>query len=203
MGRDQSRLSRLFKGKTANADYRIQRARVLDKQALIESDRNLPTAYDRSRQAVDSIDEAIESVPENGGLHEQRAILLMHLVDRMKKQGKASEDIRKTESEEVEEYTRAHEFRPTEDSALWGAVYAQIDLGNGEDAVDLARTITLLRPDSKAASAAYIVAMELAIKTPGREPEREGSGSPPKAASSIEPRRIATVSGLECSYDKQ
>ena len=56
---------------------------------------------------------------------------------------------------------------------MWGAVYAQIDLGNGEDAVDLARTITLLRPDSRAASAAYIVALELAVRTPGIEPERE------------------------------
>ena len=88
MSRDQSRLSHLFKSKAANADYQIQRARGLDKQALIESDRNLPTAYDRSRQAVDSIDEAIENVPENGGLHEQRAILLLHLVDIMKKHEK-------------------------------------------------------------------------------------------------------------------
>jgi tetratricopeptide (TPR) repeat protein len=173
MSRDQSRLSHLFKSKATNADYQIQRARVLDKLALVESDRHLPTAYDRSRQAVDSIDEAIENVAENGGLHEQRAILLLHLVDIMKKQGRASEDIRKKENEEVKEYTRALEFRPTEDSALWGAVYAQIDLGNGGDAVDLARTITLLRPDSRAACAAYIVALELAVNTPGFELERE------------------------------
>jgi hypothetical protein len=172
-GRGQSRLSRLFKSEAANVDYRIQRARVLDKQALIQLERNLPEAYERSTQAVDSLKEAIQSVPENGGLHEQRAILLLHLVNIMKKQGKESKDIRDKETEEVKEYTRALEFRPTEDSALWGAVYAQIDMGNAEDAVDLARTITLLRPDSKAASAAYIVALELAIKTPGKEPERE------------------------------
>jgi hypothetical protein len=53
-----------------------------------------------------------------------------------------------------------------------GAIYAQIDLGNGEGAVDLARTISLLRPDSKAASTAYIVALERAIKTRWKEPER-------------------------------
>jgi tetratricopeptide (TPR) repeat protein len=173
LGQDQSSFSRLFISKPATADYRIQRARVLDKEALIELDRNSPKAYERETQAIDSLDEAIRSVPENGGLHEQRAILLMHLVTIMKKQGKESQDIREKESKEAMEYTRALELRPIEDSALWGAVYAQIDLGNSEDAVDLARTITLLRPDCTAASAAYIVALERSIKTPGHEPERE------------------------------
>jgi hypothetical protein len=56
---------------------------------------------------------------------------------------------------------------------LWGAVYAQLDLGNAEEAVDLARTITLLQPDSKVAGTAYIVALEGAIKLSGKEPERE------------------------------
>jgi hypothetical protein len=55
----------------------------------------------------------------------------------------------------------------------WGAVYADIDLDNREDAVDLARTITLLQPDSKAVSAAYIVALVRAINTPGKEQERK------------------------------
>jgi tetratricopeptide (TPR) repeat protein len=173
VGRGQSSLSRLFKSKPANADYRIQRARVLDKEALIEFDRNSPKAYERSMQAIDSLDEAIQSVPENGGLHEQRAILLMHLVTIMKKQGKGSQEIRAKEIEEAKEYTRALELRPKEDSALWGAVYAQIDLGNSEDAVDLARAITLLQPDCTAGNAAYIVALERAIKSPGHEPERE------------------------------
>lgn len=173
LGRDQSSSSRLFKRRPTNVDYQIQRARVLDKEALIELDRNGPKAYELSRQAVDILDEAIHSVPENGGLHEQRAIALMHLVTIMKKQGKGSQDIRDKEIDEATEYTRALELRPTEDSALWGAVYAQIDLGNDEDAVDLARTITLLRPDSKAASTAYIVAQERAMKTLGKEPERE------------------------------
>ncbi|MCU1248271.1 MAG: hypothetical protein JWQ49_1300 [Edaphobacter sp.] len=169
----KSKLDLLFKSKPTNVDYWIQRARVLDKQALVELDRNSPKGYERSRQAIDSLDKAIQRVPENGGLHEQRAILLMHLVTIMKKQGKGSQDIRAKESEEAKEYTRALELRPQEDSALWGAVYAQIDLGNGEDAVDLARTITLLQPDSKTASTAYIVALERAIKAPGKEPKRE------------------------------
>jgi tetratricopeptide (TPR) repeat protein len=171
----ESRLDSLSKSNLTNVDYRIQRARVLDKEALIESDldKNSPKAYEWAKQAIDSLDKAIQRVPENGGLHEQRAILLMHLVTIMTKQGKESpDDIRKTENEEVKEYTRALELRPTESSPLWGAVYAQIDLGNAEGAVDLARTITLLQP-SQAASTAYIVALERAIKTPGKEPERE------------------------------
>ena len=45
--------------------------------------------------------------------------------------------------------------------------------GNDEDAIDLSRTITLLQPGSKAASAAYIVALESGIKTPWKEPKKE------------------------------
>jgi hypothetical protein len=73
----------------------------------------------------------------------------------------------------VQEYTRALELRPTEPSPLWGAVYAQLDLGHAEEAVDLARTITLLQPGSKAAGTAYIVALEGAIKVAQKEPERD------------------------------
>ena len=173
--RAKSRLDLLFTSKPTNADYRIQRARILDKEALIELElnRSSPKAYEWSSEAIDDLDKAIQSVPENGGLHEQRAILLEHLVTIMKEQGKAPKDIRKKESEEVTEYTRALELRPGEDSPLWGAVYAQIDLGNSEAAVDLARTITVLQPDCTAANAAYIVALERAIKSPSEEPERE------------------------------
>ncbi len=133
---------------------------------------NSPKAYEWSSEAINHLDKAIESVQKNGGLHEQRAILLEHVVTIMKEQGKAPKDIRKKESEEATEYTRALELRPG-DSPLWGAVYAQIDLGNGEAAVDLARTITVLQPDCTAANAAYIVALERAIKSPSEEPERE------------------------------
>ncbi len=173
--RAKSRLDLLFASKPTNADYRIQRARILDKEALIELElnRNSPKAYEWSSEAIDDLDKAIQSVPENGGLHEQRAILLEHLVTIMKEHGKAPKDIWKKESEEVTEYTRALELRPGEDSPLWGVVYAQIDLGNSEAAVDLARTITVLQPDCTAANAAYIVALERAIKSPGGEPERE------------------------------
>jgi tetratricopeptide (TPR) repeat protein len=173
LGQGQSRLSRLLKRSPANVDYQIQQARVLDKEALLELDRNPPKAYALSRQAADILDDAIQSVPENGGLHEQRAIVLLHLVSIMKKQAKGSQDIKDAEIDEAKEYTRALELRPTEDSALWGAVYVQMALGNHEDAVDLARTITLLRPDSNAASTAYIVAQERAIKTLGKDPEGE------------------------------
>lgn len=46
-------------------------------------------------------------------------------------------------------------------------------MGNAEDAVHLARTITLLQPDSKAASTAYLVALEAAIRVSGKASERE------------------------------
>jgi hypothetical protein len=156
-------------------DYLIQRARILDKEALTQSDLDpgSPKAYQWSTDAIGNLNEAIRGLPENGGLHEQHAVLLEHLVMIMKKQGKASPEIQTIESEEVMEYIRALELRPTEDSPLWGAVYAQIEMGKGEAAVDLARTMTLLQPRCTAANAAYIVALERAIKSPGNEPERE------------------------------
>jgi tetratricopeptide (TPR) repeat protein len=168
-------LRRLSDSDVSSVDYRIERAKILDNEALIESDLNpnslLPCAS--AQQAIETLDEAIKKVPENAGLYEQRAIFLMHLVDMMKKHDKKSPAISAKEMEEVQEYTRALELRPTEPTPLWGAVYAQLDLGNAEEAVDLARTITLLQPDSKAASTAYIVALEGAIKVSQKEPERE------------------------------
>jgi tetratricopeptide (TPR) repeat protein len=171
----KSRLDILFANKPTYVDYRIQRARILDKEALIESDldRNSPNAYQWSKEAVDGLYTAIQSVPENAGLHEQRAILLMHLVTIMKAQHKGSQEITDREIDEAKEYTRALELRPQEDSPLWGAVYAQIDLGHSEAAVDLARTITLLQPGCTAANAAYIVALERTIQSPGHEPKKE------------------------------
>jgi hypothetical protein len=74
LGRGQSRLSRLVEGGPVNVDYRIQRARFLDKEALIALDRNPAESYELSTQALHSLDDAIQGVPENGGLHEQRAI---------------------------------------------------------------------------------------------------------------------------------
>jgi tetratricopeptide (TPR) repeat protein len=168
-------LRRLIRGTVSDVDYRIQRAKILDREAHIESDMNPNSleACEHERQAIDSLDEAIQGVPENGGLHEQRAIFLMNLVTILKKYNKESPAILVKETEEVEEYTRALELRPAEASPLWGAIYAQLDLGNGEDAVNLARTITLLQPDSKTASAAYIFALEGTIRVTGKDPERE------------------------------
>jgi tetratricopeptide (TPR) repeat protein len=169
------KLRRLSDSDASNVDYRIERAKILDSEALIESDSNpnslLPCEW--VQQAIDSLDEAIQRVPENGGLHEQRAIFLMHLVAMMKKHDIEAPLISAKETEEVLEYTRALELRPTESSPLWGAVYAQLDLGKSEDAVDLARIITLLQPDSKAAATAYIVALEGAMSVSGKQPERE------------------------------
>ena len=169
------KLRPLSESDASNVDYWIQRARILDNEARIESkldpDSALPCQW--MKQAIDSLDEAIQRVPENGGLHEQRGIFLMHLVVMLKKQGVASQLISATETEEVVEYTRALEMRPTEPSPLWAAVYAQLDLGKDEDAVDLARVITLLQPDSKAAATAYIVALEEAMNISGKRPERQ------------------------------
>jgi tetratricopeptide (TPR) repeat protein len=169
------KLRRLSDSDGSNVDYRIERAKILDSEALIESDLNpnslLPCQW--VQQAIDSLDEAIQRVPANGGLHEQRAIFLMHLVDMMKKHDMESPLISAKETEEVVEYTRALELRPTEPAPLWGAVYAQLELGKGEDAVDLARIITLLQPDSKAATTAYIIALEGAMSVSGKEPKRE------------------------------
>jgi tetratricopeptide (TPR) repeat protein len=169
------KLRRLSESDLSNVDYRIRLARILESEALIESDLNPNSLLTCQwmQQAIDSLDAAIQRVPENGGLHEQRAIFLMHLVAMMKKHGIASPLISAKETEEVAEYTRALEMRPTEPSPLWGAVYAQIDLGKGEDAVDLARVITLLQPDSKAAATTYIVALEGAMSVTGKQPERE------------------------------
>ena len=168
-------LRHLSNGDASNVDYGIERAKILDKEALIESDLNpnssLPCTW--AQLAIDILDAAIHKVPENAGLYEQRAIFLMDLVSLMKKQGEESAAISAKETEEVQEYTKALEMRPTESSPLWGAVYAQLDLGNAEAAVDLARTMTLLQPDSKAASTAYIVALEGAIKVAQKDPERE------------------------------
>jgi tetratricopeptide (TPR) repeat protein len=168
-------LRRLSDSDVFNVDYRIERAKILDREALIASDLNpsslLPCAW--SQEAIDTLDEAIQRVPENGGLYEQRAIFLMHLVALMKKHDKESPAISAKETEEVRDYTSALELRPTEPSPLWGAVYAQLDLGNAEEALDLARTITLLQPDSKAASTAYLVALEGSMRALGKEPERE------------------------------
>jgi hypothetical protein len=125
------------------------------------------------QQAIASLDKAIQSVPENGGLHEQRAIFLMHLVELMRKHNLESRVVSPKETDEVMEYTRALEMRPTEASPLWGAVYAQLELGKGEDAVNLARTITVLQPGSNVAATAYIVALEGAMRLSGKQPERK------------------------------
>lgn len=173
--RAESKLVNLLKSDPANVDYRIQRARVLDDEALTESnlDPNSAKAVEWANQAIDNIELAIQRVPENGGLHEQRAIFLLHLVSILKGRNKESPEISEKENEELQEYFRALELRPTEPSPLWGAVNAEIDLGNAEEAVHLARTISLLQPNSTAAGTAYIYALELAVKYPEKEPERE------------------------------
>ena len=145
-----------------NADYRIQLARILDQEALTLSslNPNSTEAPERSQNAIRNLNEAIKKAPNNAGLYEQRAILYMHLVAIMNKPGVPSPEARRKEEEELKDYTRALEMRPSQVSLLWGAVYAQLDLHQGEDAIVLARTINLLEPGSTAAAIAYIVALE-------------------------------------------
>ena len=171
----ESKLAALLKSAPESVDYRIQRARILDDEAVTEANLNpgSPKAIEWVNQAIDSIDLAIQQVPENGGLHEQRAIFLMHFVSILKDRNKESSEIREKQKEEIREYVRALELKPTESSPLWGAVNAEIDLGEVEEAVHLARTISLLQPNSTAASTAYIYSLELAVQHPEKEQERE------------------------------
>jgi Flp pilus assembly protein TadD len=145
-----------------NADYRIQLARILDQEALTLSSLN-PNSFEApeySQNAIRNLNEAIKKAPNNAGLYEQRAILYMHLVAIMNKPAVPSLEARRKEEEELKDYTRALEMRPSQVSLLWGAVYAQLDLHQGEDAIVLSRTINLLEPGSTAAGIAYIVALE-------------------------------------------
>jgi len=149
----------LIESDPENADYRIQLARILDQEALTLSGLNLNSfeAPERSRKAIGNLNEATKEVPNNAGLYVQRAILYMDLVAIMKK---ANVPSRKEEEQELKDYTRALGMQPWQASPLWGAVYAQLELHKGEDAIALARTISLLEPDSTDASLAYLVAVE-------------------------------------------
>jgi tetratricopeptide (TPR) repeat protein len=145
-----------------NTDYRIQLARILDQEAVTLSslDPNSLRAPECSKNAIRNLNAAINKVPNNAGLYEQRAILYMHLAAIVKGRDGPSPEARRIEEEELNEYFRALEMRPSQDTLLWGAVYARLDLHQGEDAIVLARTIILLEPASTAVRMAYIVAVE-------------------------------------------
>jgi tetratricopeptide (TPR) repeat protein len=66
----------------ANANYRIQLARTLDKEAAIESGMfsGPSIAFDTEKRAVALMDDAVKRLPQNGGLYEQRSILLQRLA---------------------------------------------------------------------------------------------------------------------------
>lgn len=160
----------LIESDPENADYRIQLARILDQEALTLSSLN-PNSFaapEHSQNAIRNLNEALKEVPNNAGLYVQRAILYMDLVAIMNKANAPSPEARKKEEEELKDYTMALEMQPWQASPLWGAVFAQLDLHQGEDAIALARTITLLEPGSKDARLAYIVAVEGA-QSPGLE----------------------------------
>jgi tetratricopeptide (TPR) repeat protein len=171
----EAKFLELSENDPANLTYYIQWARTLDKEAAIEASAHSasPQAYETEKQAMALLEKALRVVPENGGLHEQHAILLQHLVAFAKADNKDPQVIRTNEMEEVAEFKRALELRPIETSPLWAAVYALLDLNRDEDAIDLAKTITLLQPDSTAANSAYVFALASAITVPGNEPERK------------------------------
>jgi hypothetical protein len=112
-------------------------------------------------------------VPENGGLHEQRGIFLKDMVTILKGQNADSKLAADKEQEEISEYIRALELRPQESSPLWAATYAMLELGEGDSALSIARTIRALRPDSLDARTAYLVSLEKVIYRDARGSERK------------------------------
>jgi tetratricopeptide (TPR) repeat protein len=167
----EQKLGRICTSKHASLTCQIQQARILDREATIEASPEV--ALKKQGQAIALVAAIIQKMPDNGGLYEQHAVLLQDLVAIEKRGGTKQEAIAEKETEEVAEFTRALELRPTQVSPLWGVLYALIDLKRNEDAVHLTRTITLLQPESTAANAAYVVALEHAMKKAGREAERE------------------------------
>ena len=160
-----------FEDDPATIDSSIRQAKGLDAQATTMLAQQRPSeAFAKVEQAIGQLGEAIKRVPENGGLHEQKAMLLNHLATIMKTRGDDPQSIREKEEEEVEEEVRALELKPSEASPLWGAVYAQLDLGRTGEAVQLARTISLLVPQSAAANMASIIALEGDMKVSGKDP---------------------------------
>jgi tetratricopeptide (TPR) repeat protein len=143
-------------------NYLIQVARILDQEALIESslDASSAQAAAKSEEAIRKLNEAIQKVPGNAGLYEQRAVLFMDLVSIMRSRKSQPAETQAKEEKELEDYIRALKMQPQQPGPMWGAVYAALDLHRGQDAVDLARTITLLQPDSNVAAVAYTIAVE-------------------------------------------
>jgi tetratricopeptide (TPR) repeat protein len=142
--------------------YLIQSARILDREALLESslDPSSEEAVHKSEEAFKKLNQAIKQVPGNAGLYEQRAVLSVDRVTIMKNRNKSLAEIQAKQEEEVKDYLTALEMRPNQPGPLWGAVYSSLDLHRAQDAVALAKTIALLQPDSNVAAVAYNIAFE-------------------------------------------
>jgi hypothetical protein len=153
--------------------YKIQHAKALDQEAALEASLGKGEAYEHQHEAVHLLGEVAQSMPNNGGLHEQNGILMQHLVTIAQKEGKAPQFIQNVRNAEIFEFTKALELQPTNLSPLWAVVYALLESKRTEEAVNLSRTVTLLQPESTAAHAAYIVSLEHAMKETGRNAEQE------------------------------
>ncbi len=196
----ERKLSLLSAGTQADVTYQLQLAKVLGKEAGLEESLSAGAsgdAYETQARAVALLEASVKKMPGNGGLHEQHAVLLQDLVRMGKATGKDRRAIAEQEADEVDEFTRALELRPTQVSPLWGAVYALINLGRDNEAVDLTRTMTLLQPGSTAASTAYVLALEHAGKISGGSSEQKA-----EIAARLEPLLgTATESELQALWN--
>ena len=162
-------------GNQGNLTFKTQQAKILDKEAVLELSLD-PTSKEATAtesQAVNLLGEAVSQLPGNGGLYEQRGVMLQHLVAIERSNGEAESSIRENQSREIADFQRALEIQPTRTSPLWGVLYAMIDAKRSEEAVDLARVILVLQPDSATVRAAYVVALEYAMRDGGKDEERE------------------------------
>lgn len=148
-------------------DYKFEEARTVAKLALVQS-------YDNpgSSDAKDTIDQAIEEfalaakyLPDNGGFHQQLAVFSAYKVEIMERHKDSRNDIDAAVRDEIKEYKIALRMRPSETPPLWGAIYADLKLGDRKDAIDLSRKMILLTPDSQDARVAFILAAERGDKS--------------------------------------
>ena len=154
-------LADLTKKSPKNANYTIQLARVLDREADLQSNlqQNFAAAIKNDDRAIGLLNKAIERAPENGGLYEQRSMFLSRLSALAPYQHDKPIDIADLQYQMTDGFKLALELNPTNSSPLWAAVYGLLARHQNQDAMDLARTIMLLQPDCTTAEVAYIVAL--------------------------------------------
>lgn len=171
LGVAEKLLKKLTEKNPSNANYTIQLARVLDREADVQLKffTDIDHATANEKQAIALLDKAISQAPENGGLHELRSMFLQRVVDIAIQQHVAQASIADLKSQVTDGFRLALELRPTNSSPLWGAVYGLIDRHENQDAIDLAHAILLLQPKSTPAEVAYTVALAFAKQPEARQ----------------------------------